>query len=150
MTKLELSLHSHSTAAAISSGLPRRRCGVCSTYCASSSPRRRTVHHRRIDPAGTNGVDSNVPLCDLERGGLRETETLVLRRDVRGLLGKADEATDRRAVHDRAAAIWHVTSSYFMHSQTPLRFVAITRSHSFSSYSRVVAVAPSTPALLNA
>src|SRR4051812_32499717 len=61
--------------------------------------------HRGLDGAGANGVDADAARRVFERGAFGEAEDAVLGGVVGGAAGVADEAAERRAVDDRAAAL---------------------------------------------
>src|SRR5438105_8432233 len=61
--------------------------------------------HRRPDHARADGVDPDAPGRVLQRRALGQAEHAMLRRVVRAPPGAAHEPPERRAVHDRAAAL---------------------------------------------
>jgi len=62
MTRAAAAEHSQTTVAAISSGLPIRPIGSSAMIFArpSAVPPCEAIHHRRLDVAGTDGVDADV------------------------------------------------------------------------------------------
>ena len=61
--------------------------------------------HRGVERAGADGVDADATRGVLEGGAAGEADDAVLGGVVGGPAGKADEPAERRAVHDRAAAL---------------------------------------------
>jgi hypothetical protein len=73
--------------------------------------------HRRLDRAGADGVDADPARRVFERGALGETEHAVLGGVVGRASGVADQAAERRAVDDRAAALRAHLAQFVLHAR---------------------------------
>src|SRR5688572_5220863 len=99
--------HSHTTAAAISAGVPIRPIGSCAITSARPSgvpPLKRCIIAVSMIP-GQMAVDADVGCRVVERRRLGEADHAVFGGDVGGSAGKALDAGARGGVDDRAAAL---------------------------------------------
>jgi hypothetical protein len=73
--------------------------------------------HRRLDGAGADGIDADAARRVLQRGALGQAEDAVLGRVVGRATGIADKPAERRAVHDRAAALRAHLAQLVLHAR---------------------------------
>src|SRR5439155_3516253 len=64
------------------------------------------VGHRRLDHTGADVIHADAASRVLKRGALGEADHAMLRGVIRSTLIAADQAAERRAVHDGAAALF--------------------------------------------
>ena len=90
MMKLAPGLHSHSTAAAISSGSPSRLMGWLASACCEVelAGGEHVGDHRGGDGAGADGVDPDPAGCVFEGGAAGQAEDAVLGGVVGGPAGE--------------------------------------------------------------
>jgi hypothetical protein len=75
------------------------------------------LNHDGVDDPGADGVDADVRPRVVQRGGLREANHGVLRSDVRGSAGEADDAGTGGGVHDGAAAVPQHQRDLVLHAE---------------------------------
>ena len=78
---------------------------------------REAVDHRSLDHPRAHGVDADVGSRELECRGARQADDPVLAGNVCGNPGEPDQAGDRRAVDDRAAALLLHLCDLVLHAQ---------------------------------
>src|ERR1700730_3104498 len=106
-----------------------------------------SIGRGRTHQAGSHGVYSDSLSRVLQRRRFGKTRYAVLRSDVSDDTGRADQASHGALVHDGARPRFSISGiSYFIQSQTPVRFVATTRFQSSSVVSTTPETDPTRPA----
>src|SRR5438477_13143438 len=120
MTNAAESEHNHTTAAAISSGVPILAIGSCAmTLCSPSRvpPVNRCIIGVSIIPGHTALMRIFDCACIVERRRFRQTDHAMFRSAVGSLSFDAFYSSPRRSVHDHAPAILQHERNLVLHAE---------------------------------